>query len=78
MQAVISDEIIIDLKQNVKLLFLAGKDSSLFELVEPIDDISPVKNILSKVGVSAYHFCYEVPNLEESIHVLALLTIYRF
>ncbi len=31
---------------------------------------SPVYNILKKVGVSAYHFCYEVDNLQNSIEEL--------
>ncbi len=39
----------------------------LLELVEPVSEKSPVRNILNKAGVSAYHFCYEVENLNDSI-----------
>ncbi len=59
--------IIFDPKQNVNISFLEKNGSPLLELVEPVDEKSPVRNILSKVGVSAYHFCYEVEDLEDSI-----------
>ena len=59
--------IIFDPIQNVYIAFLKKTDSPLLELVEPVDETSPVRNILNKVGVSAYHFCYEVDDLEQSI-----------
>jgi len=59
--------IFFDPKQNVKISFLEKTGSPLLELVEPVDEKSPVRNILDKVGVSAYHFCYEVENLDDSI-----------
>ena len=58
---------VFDPRQNVKISFLEKQGSPLLELVEPVDDTSPVCNIINKVGVSAYHFCYEVSNIEESI-----------
>ena len=60
-------EVIYDPKQNVKICFLEKDGSPLLELVESVDETSPVRNILNKIGVSAYHFCYEVENLEDSI-----------
>ena len=59
--------IVFDPKQNVNISFLEKVGSPLLELVEPVDEKSPVRNILNKVGVSAYHFCYEVENLDDSI-----------
>ena len=59
--------VIFDPKQNVNISFLEKTGSPLLELVEPVDEKSPVRNILNKVGVSAYHFCYEVENLDDSI-----------
>jgi len=53
--------------QNVRIAFLKREGSPLLELVEPVDKTSPVYNILKKIGVSAYHFCYEINNLQESI-----------
>jgi len=60
-------DVIFDPKQNVNISFLEKDGSPLLELVEPVDEKSPVRNILNKVGVSAYHFCYEVENLDDSI-----------
>ena len=60
-------QIISDPIQNVHIAFLQKSDAPLLELVEPVDDKSPVRNILNKSGVSAYHFCYEVDNLEDCI-----------
>jgi methylmalonyl-CoA/ethylmalonyl-CoA epimerase len=57
----------IETIQNVRIAFLTKAGSPLLELVEPIDIKSPVYNILKKVGVSAYHFCYEVENLQMEI-----------
>jgi len=59
--------VIFDPKQNVNISFLEKDGSPLLELVEPVDEHSPVRNILNKTGVSAYHFCYEVENLDDSI-----------
>lgn len=60
-------EVIFDPVQNVKIAFLQKDGSPLIELVEPVDKTSPVYNTIKKVGVSAYHFCYEVENLVLSI-----------
>ena len=56
--------------QNVYIAFLKRADSPLLELVQPVDNTSPVYNILKKVGVSAYHFCYETDNLQKKIEEL--------
>ena len=53
--------------QNVYIAFLKRDDSPLLELVQPVDKTSPVYNILKKVGVTAYHFCYETDNLQKTI-----------
>ena len=60
-------EIIHDPIQNVNICFLTKNDHPVIELIEPITDSSPVANILNKIGVSPYHICYEVKNIEESI-----------
>ena len=39
----------------------------MVELVEPINDRSPVNEILKKNGNIPYHFCYEVDGLTEAI-----------
>jgi methylmalonyl-CoA/ethylmalonyl-CoA epimerase len=63
-------ETIFDPIQNVKVAFLEKVGNPLLELVEPMDKTSPVYNILKKVGVSAYHFCYEVDSLQDAIETL--------
>ena len=56
--------------QNVRIAFLKRDDSPLLELVQPVDKTSPVCNILKKVGVSAYHFCYETADIQKTIEDL--------
>jgi len=56
--------------QNVRIAFLKRDDSPLLELVQPVDKTSPVCNILKKVGVSAYHTCYETINIQKTIEDL--------
>jgi len=56
--------------QNVRLAFLTRDDTPLLELVQPVDKSSPVSNILKKVGVSAYHFCYETDDIQKTIEDL--------
>ena len=63
-------ETIEDPIQNVRIAFLKREDSPLLELVQPVDKTSPVYNILKKVGVSAYHFCYEIADLQKAIEDL--------
>ena len=63
-------ETIEDPIQNVRIAFLSRDDSPLLELVQPVDKTSPVCNILKKVGVSAYHFCYETVDLQKKIEDL--------
>lgn len=60
-------ETIEDPIQNVRIAFLKKDDSPLLELVQPVDKTSPVYNILKKIGVSAYHFCYETTDLQKTI-----------
>ncbi|MDR3218569.1 MAG: VOC family protein [Dysgonamonadaceae bacterium] len=62
--------VVYDPIQNVNISFLEKNGSPLLELVEPVDKTSPVYNILKKVGVSAYHFCYEVVSIQDCITAL--------
>ena len=39
----------------------------LIELLAPIDEKSPVNKTLEKMGVSPYHCCYSVDNLDDAI-----------
>jgi 4-hydroxyphenylpyruvate dioxygenase-like putative hemolysin len=40
------------------------------ELIEPSDDHSPVSNFLKKQGGGLHHICFEVEDLEKTVHDL--------
>ncbi len=59
--------------QRVSVCFLGrgiAGDISI-ELVAPLGDDSPVHRTLMKWGNSAYHACYEVPDLDQALAHLA-------
>ncbi len=63
-------ETVYDSVQNVNICFLnppCTEKKGCIELVSPKDDTSPVCKFLQKNGVSPYHICYEVKDLEETI-----------
>lgn len=61
-----SDEI-IDPQQNVKVCVLTREGMPVIELLAPVDDSSPICKTLQKSGVSPYHICYNVPDMEQAI-----------
>ena len=63
---VVSDTI-IESNQKVKVAYANKEDQPTIELLEPLDDKSPVNNILKKNGCTPYHLCFEVENLEEAV-----------
>jgi methylmalonyl-CoA/ethylmalonyl-CoA epimerase len=75
----VSDEIIYDEVQNVNICFLRKSGHPAIELVEPVNEKSPVWNILDKIGTSPYHFCYnttdiinEIQNLKKSKFIVVV------
>lgn len=66
-------EIIFDPLQGVNLIFLKNENDHLIELVEPVNDKNPIASILSKVGSTLYHICYEVDNFNVKIEELKKL-----
>jgi methylmalonyl-CoA/ethylmalonyl-CoA epimerase len=67
----ISDTI-YDQIQNVSVAFLEKYDMPRIELVESssFSNHSPITKIIEKSGVSPYHICYEVNNIESAINEL--------
>lgn len=57
---------IFDPIQNVNICWLTKKEMPTVELLAPVDEKSPVNKTLEKVGVSPYHCCYVVDNLEDA------------
>ncbi len=60
------DKMYKDMDRNINVLFLIN-DSCVIELVSPIEEGSAVDNILSKVGNTPYHICYETDDIQKSI-----------
>ncbi len=63
-------ETIVDEIQNVKICFLEKKGMPLLELLAPINEKSPVNRTLDKMGVSPYHCCYAVVDIDSAIYRL--------
>lgn len=57
---------IFDAIQNVNICWLTKEGMPTVELLAPVDEKSPVNKTLEKVGVSPYHCCYMVDNLEDA------------
>lgn len=57
---------IFDPIQNVNICWLTQDGMPTIELLAPVDEKSPVNKTLDKVGVTPYHCCYMVENLEEA------------
>jgi len=61
--------------RNIRILFMIHKESkTLIELVEPLNDKSPITSLCQKMHgcASPYHICYEVENLEDALSKLKL------
>jgi len=65
-----ASEIVYDQIQNVLITFLEKDGVPLIELVAPPHvqtNNSPVSKMIEKMGVSPYHICYEVDNIEYAV-----------
>ncbi len=56
--------------QNIHITFLSKEGMPVVELLAPHDENSPVNQTLQKNGVTPYHSCYMVPNMEDAIQKL--------
>lgn len=55
---------IFDPIQNVNICWLTKENMPVVELLEPVDETSPVNKILEKNGVTPYHTCYIVDEID--------------
>lgn len=62
--------VVDDPLQHVRVSFLDKEGAPRLELLEPLDEQSPVARTLETVGVAPYHLCYEVQNIEAAIAAL--------
>lgn len=62
--------VVDDPLQHVKVCFLNKDGAPRLELLEPLDEQSPVLRMLDAVGVTPYHTCYAVSNIKEAVSAL--------
>lgn len=60
----------VDKCQNIKACFYSQEGFPLMELIEAVDEYSPMVKILEKSGVGPYHCCYGVDDIEKSVNEL--------
>ena len=53
--------------QRVRVLFAEVSPGTLIELVEPLDEGSPVSRFLGDARGGLYHLCYEVEDLDAAV-----------
>lgn len=56
--------------QNVNICWLSKEGMPLIELLEPVDTSSPICKTLEKNGVTPYHTCYVVSDIESAVQEL--------
>lgn len=61
---------VVDPVQDVRICFLSKEGMPTVELLQPVDDKSPVNNVLKKNGTAPYHCCYAVDDMEQAIRDL--------
>ena len=59
--------IVTDPQQGVRIAFVTLAGGERIELIEPVDDSSPVSAYLTDRRGGLYHVCYSTDSLEESI-----------
>ena len=62
--------VIEDPIQHVRVCFLEKDGAPRLELLEPLDEQSPVARTLATSGVTPYHICYEVTDIAAAIEML--------
>ena len=60
-------DVIFDTVKNVNICWLTKDGMPTVELLAPVDESSPVCKILGKNGVTPYHTCYIVENIDDAV-----------
>ena len=61
-----SSQTIVDPKQNIRICWLTKDGEPTVELLQAVDGESPVVKTLEKNGVTPYHTCYIVENIDDA------------
>ena len=62
-----ASQITDDPLQHVRVCFLDKECAPRIELLEPLDEQSPVARTLASAGVTPYHLCYEVQDIDAAV-----------
>jgi methylmalonyl-CoA/ethylmalonyl-CoA epimerase len=62
-------EIVVNIKQKVKVVFLKKQDSITIKLIQPTDESSPIYN-LCKRGGGLHHLCFKCDNIDAELERL--------
>jgi len=62
-----ASDVVFDPAQNVNICFLRKDGQPEMELLAPADEKSPVNRIIAANGVTPYHICYEVKDIDCAI-----------
>jgi len=65
----VSEPVVVE-PEHVRVCFLRAEPGFLIELVEGLDDESPVRELLERPGAGTYHICYQVDELDRAIREL--------
>lgn len=57
-------------EEHVRVCFVRAEPGVMIELVEGLDDQSPVRELLERTGAGTYHICYQVDDLDRAIREL--------
>jgi methylmalonyl-CoA epimerase len=67
-------EVIVDQGVKTSMLVPVGGETSI-ELLEPLDDSSPISKFLQTRGEGIHHICFEVDNIEKCLDSLKISDI---
>jgi len=56
--------------EHVRVCFVRADPGVMIELVEGLDEQSPVEQILERTGAGTYHICYQVEDLDRALREL--------
>lgn len=76
----VQSPVVCDPVQQVYISFLTKDQAPEIELIEPIDEHSSVQKVLKKSGVTPYHICYQVPDIDlacEQLQELGYILLFR-
>ena len=60
-------DVVFDPLQNVELILCTSSLLPAVELIKPVNEKSPIVNLLSKNNELIYHICYELSSFDEDI-----------